>query len=104
MGTFKKTPPRPPRLRKPNEVSVYFTYASQGIEVEEDGLKEIHFGEYLVEQAILSRFQLLQALQMQDRQPGVRLGECAAALGFAPVGQIERMYSSFSGVGTVTIA
>ena len=58
--------------------------------VVEDGLKEIGFGEYLVEEQVLDRFQLFRALQMQDRLPGVRLGECAAALGYAPINAIER--------------
>ena len=53
----------------------YFEYSAQGVDVVEDGLKEISFGEYLVDQGVLDRFQLFRALQMQDRLPGVRLGE-----------------------------
>jgi hypothetical protein len=81
----------------------YFEYSSQGVEVIEDGLKEISFGEYLVEKGILDRFQLFQALQMQDRLPGVRLGEAAAALGFAPIKKIEKLYAAFAGVNTVNV-
>ena len=82
----------------------YFEYSSQGIEVVEDGLKEITFGEYLVDQGVLDRFQLFRALQMQDRLPGVRLGEAAAALGYAPLRAIERFYQRFMQITTVDVA
>ncbi len=75
----------------------------QGIEVVEDGLKEITFGEYLVDQGVLDRYQLFRALQMQDRLPGVRLGEAAAALGYAPIGAIERFYQRFMQINTVDL-
>jgi len=81
----------------------YFEYSSQGIDVVEDGLKEISFGEYLVDQGVLDRFQLFRALQMQDRLNGVRLGEAAAALGYAPIGAIERLFNRFQQLHTVTI-
>ena len=81
----------------------YFEYSNQGVGVEEDGLKEISFGEYLVDQGVLDRFQLFRALQMQDRLPGVRLGECAAALGYAPIAAIERLYERFTELGTVDV-
>jgi hypothetical protein len=53
------------------------------------------FGEYLVEQRVLDRFQLFRALQMQDRMPGARLGHCAVALGFAPRAAIEKQHVRF---------
>jgi hypothetical protein len=81
----------------------YFEYSSQGIDVVSDGLQEICFGEYLVDQGVLDRFQLFRALQMQDRLPGVRLGEAAAALGYAPIGAIERFFQRFQQVQTVTV-
>ena len=81
----------------------YFEYSQSGVEVLEDGLKEVSFGEYLVEQGIVSRYQLFRALQMQDRLPGVRLGECAAALGYAPIAQIEKLYAAFAQLQTVMI-
>ncbi len=81
----------------------YFQYSSAGVDVVEDGLKEITFGEYLVDQGVLDRFQLFRALQMQDRLPGVRLGEAAAALGFAPIGAIERFYQRFMQIHTIDI-
>jgi hypothetical protein len=81
----------------------YFEYSSQGVELVEDGLKEISFGEYLVDQGVLDRFQLFRALQMQDRLSGVRLGEAAAALGYAPIGAIERLFERFQQLNTVTV-
>lgn len=81
----------------------YFESSSTGVEVEEEGLKEIQFGEYLVDQGIVDRFQLFKALQMQDRLPGVRLGEAVAALGYAPIGAIERLYGRFAQLQTVDV-
>lgn len=81
----------------------YFEYSQSGVEVLEDGLKEVSFGEFLVDQHVLDRFQLFRALQMQDRLPGVRLGECAAALGYAPIAQIEKLYAAFQQVHTVMV-
>ena len=74
-----------------------------GKEAAEEGLKEISFGEYLVDQGVLDRFQLFRALQMQDRLPGVRLGEAAAALGYAPIGAIERLFTRFQQLNTVDV-
>jgi hypothetical protein len=53
------------------------------------------FGEFLVEYDVLDRFQLFRALQMQDREPGMRLGQCAAALGFIPHAAIEQLHVRF---------
>lgn len=50
------------------------------------------FGEFLVQEQVLDRFQLLRALQLQDRSPRARLGQCAVALGFAPADAIERLH------------
>jgi hypothetical protein len=47
-------------------------------------------GEFLVERRVLDRFQLFRALQMQDRVPGARLGDCAVALGYAARDEIEQ--------------
>jgi hypothetical protein len=85
------------------DVRRYFEYSQSGVEVLEDGLKEITFGEYLVEAQVLDRFQLFRALQMQDRLPGVRLGEAAAALGYAPIGAIEKIYTRFRELGTIAV-
>jgi hypothetical protein len=93
---------RTPTVNK-REIAHYFEYSSKGIDVLEDGLKEISFGEFLVEQQKLDRYQLFRALQMQDRHPGVRIGECAAALGYVPITDVEKLYSSFTGLGIVTV-
>lgn len=85
------------------ELQRYFEYSESGVDVVEDGLKEITFGEFLVDQQVLDRFQLFRALQMQDRLPGVRLGECAAALGYAPINAIERLYERFAQLSTVDV-
>jgi hypothetical protein len=81
----------------------YFEYSSQGIEVVEDGLKEISFGEYLVDEGFLDRFQLFRALQLQDRLPEMRLGEAAAALGYVTTGAVERLLAQFQELQTVTV-
>ena len=85
------------------EIRRYFEYSNSGVEVVEDGLKELTFGEYLVEQGVLDRFQLFRALQMQDRLPGVKLGEAAAALGYAPIAAIERIYAQFQKLPTAVV-
>ena len=92
-----------PTAANTKDLQHYFEYSNNGIDVVEDGLKEISFGEFLVEQQVLDRFQLFRALQMQDRLPGVRLGECAAALGYAPINAIERLYERFANLNAVDV-
>jgi hypothetical protein len=92
-----------PTAENNKDLQRYFEYSHSGIDVVEDGLKEITFGEFLVEQQVLDRFQLFRALQMQDRLPGVRLGECAAALGYAPINAIERLYERFANINAVDV-
>ena len=58
--------------------------------------KRSSFGEFLVEQSVLDRFQLFRVLQMQDRVPGARLGQCAVALGYAERSAIEELHSRFT--------
>ena len=91
------------RAKNARDLERYFEYSQSGVDVVEDGLKEVSFGEYLVEQGVVDRFQLFRALQMQDRLPGVRLGECAAALGYAPIAKVEKLYSQFAQLHTVVI-
>jgi hypothetical protein len=98
----KNTPVAVP-TKNSKEIQRYFEYSNSGVDVLEDGLKEISFGEFLVEQGVLDRFQLFRALQMQDRLPGVRLGECAAALGYAPIAAIERLYERFTQLNTIDV-
>ena len=78
-------------------------FEHSGQDLLEEGLKEISFGEYLVDQGVLDRYQLFRALQMQDRLPGVRLGEAAAALGYAPIGAIERLFTRFQQLQTIDV-
>lgn len=91
------------QARNRRDLDHYFEYSNHGVELVEDGLKELPFGEFLVEQAIVDRFELFRALQMQDRLPGVRLGECAAALGYAPINAIEKIYARFIQLTTVAV-
>ena len=99
----KNTPYPTAGAKNTNDLQNYFEYTRAGIDIVEDGLKEVTFGEVLVDQGILDRFQLFRALQMQDRLPGVRLGECAAALGYAPVAVIEKLYERFQELATVDV-
>ena len=92
-----------PTAKNETDLQKYFEYSQAGVDMIGDGLKEISFGEFLVEQGVLDRFQLFRALQMQDRLPGVRLGECAAALGYAPINAIERLYERFAQLSTVDV-
>jgi hypothetical protein len=62
------------------------------------------FGEFLVQQQILDRYQLFLALQLQDKVPGARLGQCAVALGFAPRERVESLHIQFVGDGLDTEA
>lgn len=89
--------------RNQTDLASYFEFSQNGVDVVEDGLKEISFGEYLVEEQVLDRYQLFRALQMQDRLPGVRLGECAAALGYAPINAIEKIYARFVELQTINV-
>jgi len=90
-------------VKNQSDLRHYFEYSPHGVAVDEDGLQEIAFGEFLVEQKVLDRYQLFRALQMQDRLPGVRLGECAAALGYATIGSIEKMFAALTKLQTVTV-
>jgi hypothetical protein len=98
------TPPQGTKINAPDkELRRYFEYSQSGVEVVEDGLKEVSFGEYLVEQGVVDRYQLFRALQMQDRLPGVRLGECAAALGYTPISKVEKLYANYAQLKTVMV-
>jgi hypothetical protein len=66
-------------------------------------LPEVRFGEYLVEQGVIDRYQLFRALQLQDARPGLRLGEAAVALGFASPGAVERLFGRFRGLATADV-
>ena len=74
----------------------YFEYSNSGVEVVEDGLAEVRFGEYLVEVGALAHHQLFSAMMLQDRNPGVRIGECVAALGILPYAVVDALYTQYS--------
>jgi hypothetical protein len=54
------------------------------------------FGEFLVSHHVLDRFQLFRALQMQDRMPRTRIGQCAVALGYTSRGAVEHLHVRFT--------
>ena len=83
------------------DIRSYFEYSSAGVEVEHDGLVEMTFGEFLIERSAINRQQLFSALQLQDRHPGIRLGECIAALGFLPFAEVERHLTSWKHIAAV---
>lgn len=89
-------------VRNP-DILHYFEYSAEGIEVVEDGLKVIPFGEYLVERRALSRDQLFQALCEQDKYPEVPLGEIVAALGYMKYADVDRMLAEFNSLPCVEI-
>lgn len=82
----------------PTDLRNYFEHSSVGVDLEQDGLKEMTFGEFLIDQSAINRQQLFSALQLQDRHPGIRLGECVAALGYLPFAEVERHLTSWKNV------
>jgi hypothetical protein len=91
--------------KAPNQADIrhYFQDSHQDTETVQDELREVPFGEYLVDQGLIDRYQLFRALQMQDRIPRVRLGEAAAALGFASKGEIAQMLLQFQALATIDV-
>ncbi len=84
-----------------NEIAHYFEYSSQGIEVLQDGLQQMSFGEYLVGEAAITRQELFSALQLQDQNPGVKLGECLAKLGAMGYIDIEKHLRQWNKVSII---
>jgi hypothetical protein len=68
------------------------------IELVEDGLQEMTFGEFLVENSHLTRAQLFDALREQDRHPGIPLGEVIAWLGYLPYPEIDRLLTRWTAI------
>jgi hypothetical protein len=83
------------------EIAHYFEYSGVGIEVVEDGLVEIPFGEYMVERKALSRQQLFEALMAQDHHPGVPIGEVVASLGFVPYQQVDKLLADYNALDVI---
>lgn len=82
----------------PNTKSKWISPPTQVASLEALEISDDQFGQYLVTRNKLTRYQLFRALQLQDRNPGARIGECAAALGFLPVAQVERLYQDYATV------
>jgi hypothetical protein len=81
----------------------YFEYSESGVEVISDGLTEVPFGEYLVDTGKIRRDQLFSAMMFQDKNPGVRIGECIAALGYVPYAEVDQLYTQYSGCAVVEL-
>jgi hypothetical protein len=92
-------------VRKPNrEIESFFEYGTDGIEViEEGGLKEMSFGEYLVERRAVTRAELLAALCEQDRNPGIPLGEVIAWLGYMSYPEVDKLLTEWSTIPILEI-
>src|SRR5690606_7636353 len=73
-----------------------------GLEGGDDAAAPPRFGEFLVAAGVLNRYQLLQALQVQDLSPSFRLGDCISALGFVPSAEIEVMHLRYAGGDSVS--
>jgi hypothetical protein len=84
-----------------NELQHFFAVSHSGLEVIAKGLKETTFGEFLVENRVIDRHQLLCALQMQDRNPGARIGECVAALGYLHHAEVEALLCNWQRVSVI---
>lgn len=83
------------------EIAHYFAVSRSGVEVVTKGLKEMSFGEFLVDNRLIDRHQLLCALQLQDRNPGSRIGECMAALGYLHQAEIEALLCNWHRLSVV---
>ncbi len=75
-----------------------------GIEVIEEGLREMPFGEYLVERRALTRAQLLAALCEHDRHGNIALGEVIAWMGYMSWPEVEEMLAEWSALPVVDLS
>lgn len=79
----------------PGDAQRLLPRARPGLDILDGGRQPLRFGEFLVIEGALDRRQLLAALQLQDRYPEVKIGECAAALGYLDISSLERLYERF---------
>jgi len=91
-------------VKREREITSYFELDRAGIEIIEEGLMEMPFGEYLVERGALTRSQLLEAMMEQDRNPGVPLGEVVAWLGYVPYAEVDRLLTDWSSIPVLEVA
>jgi L-arabinose isomerase len=87
---------------RPEKVRRYFLQTRLGL-AEDESLEVIRFGEYLVEQLVIDRFQLFRALQLQDAVPGVRIGAAVSALGYCSEQRIEWLHDEFAALATIEV-
>jgi hypothetical protein len=66
------------------------------MDVLEGGRQPLRFGEFLVQEGAIDRTQLFRAMQIQDRLPGIPIGQCVVALGYLTMTEIEWMYQRFA--------
>jgi hypothetical protein len=92
-----------PKIKNRRDIASYFEYSNHGIEVVQEGLEEIPFGEFLVAENALTRYQLFRALQLQDQPPHRRIGECIAALGYLTGEQIKDYLRKWNGLDVVVV-
>jgi hypothetical protein len=90
--------------RRRREIESYFELGGLGVEILEEGLREMTFGEYLVEHGSLTRAELLEALMIQDRNPGIPLGEVIAWLGHLPYPEIDLLLTEWASLPVVEVA
>ena len=92
-------------VNKTDHVRRYFEVSETGVAVEEieEGLREIPFGEFLVERRAITREQLFKALTYQDWNPGQRVGEVVATLGFVPRPKLHQLLSEFQQIPQVEV-
>lgn len=84
-----------------SDLSHFFEYSRPNLQVLEDDLVELSFGEYLVSQAAITREDLFRALQLQDNRPSALLGECLANLGAIGPSTIEEHLAAWNRLGIV---
>jgi hypothetical protein len=86
------------------DIECYFELEGAGVELVEEGLPEMTFGEFLVDRAGVTRAQLLEAMMEQDRNPGVPIGEVIAWLGYLPYPEVDRLLTEWSSIPVVEVA
>jgi hypothetical protein len=89
--------------RTRREIESYFELGDAGIEIIEEGLKEMTFGEFLVERGAVTRSQLLEAMMEQDKNPGVPIGEILSSLGHVPYTEVDRLLTEWSALPVVEL-
>jgi hypothetical protein len=89
--------------RTTRELESYFELAAAEVELIEEGLVQMTFGEFLVDNRALSRTQLYEALREQDRHPGVPLGEIVAYMGYVPYPEVDRLLTRWNQIPVIEV-